>query len=167
MSFNLFKTEFHKEITIQHFGDGRHGYFKIPTSFICDLDIEERVSESSFLGDGDKPWNKRGFAYIEEDSDYSLFMKACEFWGIEVTIDEDTLQQIFDDECEEPSEWKYEEDEEGEMLLLPFCTENLQYQCIDKEVYPEDFKKYDELKKFLNKSQEDDDELPDNSDSGD
>ena len=155
--------EFPKTITVQWLDDGGHCYAKIPAQLLCDMDIASRISPYSFLGVGEKSWNQRGYAFLEEDCDFPMFQKACGFWKIEVDEDYKTLQEDFDENCEDIHHWKYEEDEEGDTLLCCFDNENLDWLGIEAENFVS-IDTWKELNAYMAK-QEDNDELPDNSDS--
>ena len=81
--------QFPEKVVVQLITDERHYYGKVRASLLCDMDIASRISPYSYLGTGDKPWNERGYAFLEEDCDFSRFasaMKAAgrEFQTIEV-----------------------------------------------------------------------------------
>ena len=157
--------KFPEKILVQLITDERHYYGKVPAALLCDMDIASRISPYSYLGVGDKPWNQRGYAFLEEDCDLPLFVKACEFWKIEVDEDFKTLQEDFETNCECPEEWFEEQDEEGDPMMCCFDTENLDWLGIEGENFVS-IDTWKELNAFLAK-EEDDDELPDNSDSSD
>lgn len=156
--------QFPEKVVIQLITDERHYYGKVPASLLCDMDIATRISPYSYLGTGDKTWNQRGYAFLEEDCDLPLFVKACEFWKIETEDDFTTLQEDFEINCEDIDGWLTEEDDENDPLMCTFDMENLDWLGIEGENFV-GIDKWKELNAFLAKSEEDDDELPDNSDS--
>ena len=157
--------EFPKTITVQWLDDGGHCYAKIPAQLLCDMDIASRISPYSFLGVGEQSWNQRGYAFLEEDCDFPMFQKACGFWKIEVDEDYKTLQEDFDENCVDSDAWTEEEDEDGDTLIGPFHVDNLDYLGIEAENFVS-IDTWKELNSYLAK-EEDDDELPDNSDTSD
>ena len=158
--------EFPKNVTVQWLDDGGHCYAKIPAQLLCDMDIHSRISPYSYLGAGEKSWNEKGYAFLEEDCDFPLFHKACGFWKIEYDEDYVTLQEDFDENCEDTSAWTDEEDDDGETFIASFHVDNLDWLGIEAENFVS-IDTWKELNAYLAKTEEDDDELPNDSDSSD
>jgi hypothetical protein len=57
------------------------------------------------LGNGSEALNEDGYAYLEIDSDCSIFDKAMKFYKKEYTLDLDTLTEDFNDNFEDYRDW--------------------------------------------------------------
>jgi hypothetical protein len=62
------------------YSDPGHGWLKVPIALLVELGIEDAISTYSYM--------KGDFAYLEEDCDFSLFMKAMRDRGIELRFRE-------------------------------------------------------------------------------
>ena len=90
-----------EKITIQAVDCYRHDYWKVSLDLLAQLNIFDAISDDSFLGNGAKPLNEDGYAYLEIDSDCGIFDKAMKFYKKEYTLDLDTLTEAFNDEYED------------------------------------------------------------------
>ena len=107
-----------EKITIQTIDCYRHDYWKVDLELISDLNIINVISDFSYLGTGQTPLNEEGYAYLEIDSDCSIFDKAMKFYGKEYSLDFETLQEEFDDTYEDYRVWLEE--------LEPWNTDTLE-----------------------------------------
>lgn len=94
-----------EKVTIQAVDCYRHDYWKVSLDLLSELNILDAISDYSFLGNGAEPLNEDGFAYLEIDSDCSIFDKAMKFYKKEYTLDFDTLQEQFDENFDHYREW--------------------------------------------------------------
>jgi hypothetical protein len=63
----------------QSFTDPGHGWVKVPLKMLVDLSIVEKISNFSY--------QRGNYAYLEEDSDTGIFLKAyIKKYGIDPTI---------------------------------------------------------------------------------
>ena len=107
-----------EKITIQTIDCYRHDYWKVDLELISDLNIIDVISDFSYLGNGQTPLNEEGYAYLEIDSDCSIFDKAMKFYGKEYSLDFETLQEEYDDTYEDYRVWLEE--------LEPWNTDTLE-----------------------------------------
>lgn len=107
-----------EKITIQTIDCYRHDYWKVDLELISDLNIIDVISDFSYLGTGQTPLNEEGYAYLEIDSDCSIFDKAMKFYGKEYSLDFETLQEEYDDTYEDYRVWLEE--------LEPWNTDTLE-----------------------------------------
>jgi hypothetical protein len=107
-----------EKITIQTIDCYRHDYWKVDLELISDLNIIDIISDFSYLGTGQTPLNEEGYAYLEIDSDCSIFDKAMKFYGKEYSLDFETLQEEYDDTYEDYRVWLEE--------LEPWNTDTLE-----------------------------------------
>ena len=68
--------------------DPGHGWLKVPLSELDTLDIREQISEYSFLDSQ--------FAYLEEDSDASVYLNARKAKGFNDPIFDEQYIEYFD-----------------------------------------------------------------------
>lgn len=61
-------------MNIKFFADPAHGWGEVPISLIKELCIEDQISQYSYM--------KGDMAYLEEDCDLSVFLRALESKGI-------------------------------------------------------------------------------------
>jgi hypothetical protein len=94
-----------EKITIQAIDCGRHDYWKVSLDLLDELNIFDAISGYSYLGNGKDPLNEDGYAYLEIDSDCSIFDKAMKFYGNEYQLDFDTLQDEYDVEFDDYRDW--------------------------------------------------------------
>lgn len=94
-----------EKVTIQAVDCYRHDYWKVSLDLLSELNILDAISDYSYLGNGAEPLNEDGFAYLEIDSDCSIFDKAMKFYKKEYTLDFDTLQEQFDENFDHYREW--------------------------------------------------------------
>lgn len=94
-----------EKIIIQAIDCYRHDYWKVSLDLLSQLNILDAISEYSYLGNGTDSLNEEGFAYLEIDSDCSVFDKAMKFYKKEYTLDFDTLQEEFDDTYDDYRDW--------------------------------------------------------------
>ena len=94
-----------EKIIIQAIDCYRHDYWKVSLDLLSQLNILDAISEYSYLGNGTDSLNEEGFAYLEIDSDCSIFDKAMKFYKKEYTLDFDTLQEEFDDTYDDYRDW--------------------------------------------------------------
>ena len=94
-----------EKVTIQTVDCYRHDYWKVSLDLLSELNILDAISDYSYLGNGAEPLNEDGFAYLEIDSDCSIFDKAMKFYKKEYTLDFDTLQEQFDENFDHYREW--------------------------------------------------------------
>lgn len=94
-----------EKVTIQAVDCYRHDYWKVSLDLLSELNILDAISDYSFLGNGAEPLNEDGYAYLEIDSDCSIFDKAMKFYKKEYTLDFDTLQEQFDENFDHYREW--------------------------------------------------------------
>jgi len=94
-----------EKITIQTIDCGRHDYWKVSLDLLDELNIFDAISEYSYLGNGKDPLNEDGYAYLEIDSDCSIFDKAMKFYGNQYQLDFDTLQDEYDVEFDDYRDW--------------------------------------------------------------
>jgi len=66
----------------EFYADPGHGWLKVPLSKLDELGLADSISPYSFM--------RKGYAYLEEDSDAGKFIEALKKKGVEVTIDEHT-----------------------------------------------------------------------------
>jgi hypothetical protein len=107
-----------EKITIQTIDCYRHDYWKVDLELISDLNIIDVISDFSYLGTGQTPLNEEGYAYLEIDSDCSIFDKAMKFYGKEYSLDFETLQEEYDDTYDDYRVWLEE--------LEPWNTDTLE-----------------------------------------
>ena len=88
----------------------RHDYWKVSIQLLCDLNIIDAISEYSYLGNSDTPLNEKGFAYLEIDTDCGVFDKAMKYYHKQYQLDFDTLQEEFDENYDDYSDWLEELD---------------------------------------------------------
>jgi hypothetical protein len=94
-----------EKITIQTIDCYRHDYWKVDLELISDLNIIDVISDFSYLGTGQTPLNEEGYAYLEIDSDCSIFDKAMKFYKKEYALDLDTLTEAYCEEYEDYRDW--------------------------------------------------------------
>lgn len=94
-----------EKIIVQAIDCYRHDYWKVSLDLLSQLNILDAISEYSYLGNGTDSLNEEGFAYLEIDSDCSVFDKAMKFYKKEYTLDFDTLQEEFDDTYDDYRDW--------------------------------------------------------------
>ena len=94
-----------EKIIIQAIDCYRHDYWKVSLDLLSELNILDAISEYSYLGNGTDSLNEEGYAYLEIDSDCSIFDKAMKFYKKEYTLDFDTLQEEFDDTYDDYRDW--------------------------------------------------------------
>ena len=94
-----------EKIIIQAIDCYRHDYWKVSLDLLSQLNILDAISEYSYLGNGTDSLNEEGYAYLEIDSDCSIFDKAMKFYKKEYTLDFDTLQEEFDDTYDDYRDW--------------------------------------------------------------
>ncbi len=94
-----------EKVTIQAIDCGRHDYWKVSLDLLDQLNIFDVISEYSYLGNGTDSLNEDGYAYLEIDSDCSIFDKAMKFYGIQYQLDFDTLQDEFDVDYDDYRDW--------------------------------------------------------------
>ena len=94
-----------EKIIVQAIDCYRHDYWKVSLDLLSQLNILDAISEYSYLGNGTDSLNEEGFAYLEIDSDCSIFDKAMKFYKKEYTLDFDTLQEEFDDTYDDYRDW--------------------------------------------------------------
>ena len=107
-----------EKIIIQAIDCYRHDYWKVDLELISNLNIIDVISDFSYLGTGQTPLNEEGYAYLEIDSDCSIFDKAMKFYGKEYSLDFETLQEEYDDTYENYRVWLEE--------LEPWNTDTLE-----------------------------------------
>ena len=69
---NILQLTFHS--------DPGHGWLQVPHSLIWELGIQSDISPYSYADDS--------YVYLEEDCDYSVFMRAIEAKGLELKLNE-------------------------------------------------------------------------------
>ena len=94
-----------EKVVIQAIDCYRHDYWKVSLDLLSQLNILDAISEYSYLGNGTDSLNEEGYAYLEIDSDCSIFDKAMKFYKKEYTLDFDTLQEEFDDTYDDYRDW--------------------------------------------------------------
>ena len=94
-----------EKIIVQAIDCYRHDYWKVSLDLLSELNILDAISEYSYLGNGTDSLNEEGYAYLEIDSDCSIFDKAMKFYKKEYTLDFDTLQEEFDDTYDDYRDW--------------------------------------------------------------
>ena len=94
-----------EKVIIQAIDCGRHDYWKVSLDLLDELNIFDAISEYSYLGNGKDPLNEDGYAYLEIDSDCSIFDKAMKFYGNQYQLDFDTLQDEYDVEFDDYRDW--------------------------------------------------------------
>ena len=94
-----------EKVIIQAIDCGRHDYWKVRLDLLDQLNIFDAISEYSYLGNGKDPLNEDGYAYLEIDSDCSIFDKAMKFYGNQYQLDFDTLQDEFDVDYDDYRDW--------------------------------------------------------------
>ena len=94
-----------EKIIIQAIDCYRHDYWRVSLDLLSQLNILDAISEYSYLGNGTDSLNEEGYAYLEIDSDCSIFDKAMKFYKKEYTLDFDTLQEEFDDTYDDYRDW--------------------------------------------------------------
>ena len=94
-----------EKVVIQAIDCYRHDYWKVSLDLLSELNILDAISEYSYLGNGTDSLNEEGYAYIEIDTDCSIFDKAMKFYKKEYTLDFDTLQEEFDDTYDDYRDW--------------------------------------------------------------
>jgi len=94
-----------EKIIIQAVDCYRHDYWKVSLDLLSQLNILDAISEYSYLGNGSEPLNEEGYAYLEIDSDCSIFDKAIKFYGKKYELDFDTLQYEFDENFDDYRDW--------------------------------------------------------------
>ena len=65
-----------EKIIVQAIDCYRHDYWKVSLDLLAQLNIFDAISDYSYLGNGSEPLNEDGYAYLEIDSDCSIFDKA-------------------------------------------------------------------------------------------
>jgi hypothetical protein len=73
-------TRKEKEMLLTHYYDPSHGWLEVPIETIKALGVADKITGFSYKKDGN--------AYLEEDYDAGLFLKAAEEEGLEVEITE-------------------------------------------------------------------------------
>lgn len=68
-----------EKVTRRFFSDASHGWLSVKYQELVDLGIEEQISPYSYV--------KGKSAYLEEDQDMSLYLKAKEAAGFEIVFD--------------------------------------------------------------------------------
>ncbi len=94
-----------EKIIVQAIDCYRHDYWKVSLDLLSQLNILDAISEYSYLGNGTDSLNEEGYAYLEIDSDCSIFDKAMKFYKKEYSLDFDTLQEEFDDTYDDYRDW--------------------------------------------------------------
>ena len=94
-----------EKIIIQAVDCYRHDYWKVSLDLLAQLNIFDAISDYSYLGNGSEPLNEDGYAYLEIDSDCSIFDKAMKFYKKEYSLDLDTLTEAYCDEYEDYRDW--------------------------------------------------------------
>ena len=118
-----------EKVIIQAIDCGRHDYWKVDLELINDLNIINAISDYSFLGTSRDPLNEEGYAYLEIDSDCSIFDKAMKFYEKEYSLDFDTLQEQYDEKYDDYREWLEE--------LEPWNTDTLEDKGYMWDLMPE------------------------------
>jgi hypothetical protein len=136
-----------EKIIIQAVDCYRHDYWKVSVDLLNDLNIIDAISEFSYLGNGSSILNEDGYAYLEIDSDCSIFDKAMKFYDKQYEIDFETLQNEFDEEYEDCHDWLDQ--------LDSFDTEILEEKGLFWELVPEDLA---EVLKDSDSDEEDEDD---------
>ena len=62
-----------EKIVIQAVDCYRHDYWKVSLDLLAQLNIFDAISDYSYLGNGSEALNEEGYAYLEIDSDCSIF----------------------------------------------------------------------------------------------
>jgi hypothetical protein len=119
-----------EKIVIQTIDCYRHDYWKVDVELINELNLIDIISDFSYLGTGRTPLNEEGYAYLEIDSDCSIFDKAMKFYGKEYSLDFETLQEEYDDTYEDYRAWLEE--------LEPWNTDTLEDKGFMWDTVPED-----------------------------
>lgn len=94
-----------EKIIIQAVDCYRHDYWKVSLDLLAQLNIFDAISDYSYLGNGSETLNEEGYAYLEIDSDCSIFDKAMKFYKKEYSIDFDTLQEEYDENYDDYRDW--------------------------------------------------------------
>ena len=94
-----------EKIVIQAVDCYRHDYWKVSLDLLAQLNIFDAIRDYSYLGNGSEALNEEGYAYLEIDSDCSIFDKAMKFYKKEYTLDLDTLTEDFNDNFEDYRDW--------------------------------------------------------------
>ena len=94
-----------EKVVIQAIDCYRHDYWKVSLDLLSKINILDAISEYSYLGNGSEPLNEEGYAYLEIDSDCSIFDKAMKFYGKKYELDFDTLQYEFDENFDDYRDW--------------------------------------------------------------
>ena len=94
-----------EKIIIQAVDCYRHDYWKVSLDLLNSLNIFDAISDYSYLGNGSEPLNEDGYAYLEIDSDCSIFDKAMKFYKKEYSLDFDTLQEEYDENYDDYRDW--------------------------------------------------------------
>jgi len=68
------------KLRVDFLSDPGHGWAQVPMEVLQQLGIEDRISDCSYLRDG--------YAYLEEDLDWSTFVEAAAAAGMVVTVRE-------------------------------------------------------------------------------
>ena len=119
-----------EKVVIQAIDCYRHDYWKVSLDLLSKINILDAISEYSYLGNGTEPLNEEGYAYLEIDSDCSIFDKAMKFYKKEYTLDFETLQEEYDDTYEDYRAWLEE--------LEPWNTDTLEDKGFMWDTVPED-----------------------------
>jgi hypothetical protein len=94
-----------EKIIIQAVDCYRHDYWKVSLDLLAQLNIFDAISDYSYLGNGSEALNEDGYAYLEIDSDCSIFDKAMKFYKKEYSLDLDTLTEAYCEEYEDYRDW--------------------------------------------------------------
>lgn len=140
--------KFPEKVVIQMISYDLDTLAKVPAELICDMDIVNYISKDSYLGSQSTPWNEIKYAYLCED-DVPVFIQACQFWGVETERDWKTLQEEFDQNCQNKDEWLIERDEEDDPCMTYFDAENLDWVGVEASNFV-GIDKWKELTAFLN-----------------
>jgi len=73
-------TRKEKKMLLTFYHDASHGWLEVPIETIKALGVADKITGFSYKKDGN--------AYLEEDYDAGLFLKAAEAEGLEVEITE-------------------------------------------------------------------------------
>ena len=135
-----------------------HGYLKVWINELDSLNLLPLISSYSFVGndeDDSTGLNEYRYAYLEEDCDAGVFIKALEHLGRKYVIDYDTLTEKFEEEYEGDDdewldslyvwdlellveEWNYKGNEPDEDMKKALVNSDDEYDYEEEEEVEED-----------------------------
>lgn len=131
----------------------RHDYIKVHLDVLNELGIIPLISGYSYVGidpDDTTGLNEQKYAYLEGDTDWSIFERSIKFYGKELEWDDEALQEKYDETYDHYSEWLD--------ALGTFDVEDISYN-FDMEINDPS----DELEAHLDPEEEEEEEVEDDS----